>query len=81
MRNKVAGSKIARDRCLIEVRRIDEGESRQLLQEKLKGGILDPDDDLSKLSSRLEHLPLALVQAAAFIQEMSITVVMRQVLQ
>jgi hypothetical protein len=59
---------------------MDEGELRQLLQEKLKAGNLDP-DDLSKLSSRLEHLPLALVQAAAFIQEMSITVDMRQVLQ
>ncbi|KAK4446083.1 hypothetical protein QBC34DRAFT_486914 [Podospora aff. communis PSN243] len=72
-RNKVAGSRITRGRCLIEVGKMDEAESQQLLREKLEAQNLDP-DDLLTLSSRLEHLPLALVQAAAFIQEMSIGV-------
>lgn len=72
-RNKVAGSRLTRGRCLIEVRKMDEGESQQLLQKTLEADNLDP-DNLSKLSSRLEHLPLALVQAAAFIQEMNIAV-------
>ncbi|KAK3347271.1 putative kinesin [Lasiosphaeria hispida] len=72
-RNKVAGSRLTRGGCLIEVMKMDKGESKQLLQEKLKADDLDM-DDLSRLASRLEHLPLALVQATAFIQEMSITV-------
>ncbi|KAK0611699.1 hypothetical protein B0T14DRAFT_414625, partial [Immersiella caudata] len=71
-RNKVAGSRITRGRYLIKVGKMDEAESRQLLQEKLEADNLDL-DDLSTLSSRLEHLPLVLVQAAAFIQEMSIS--------
>jgi tetratricopeptide (TPR) repeat protein len=72
-RNKVAGSRLTRGRCLIEVGTMDEGESRQLLQEKLDAE--NPNaHDLSALCSRLEYLPLALVQAAAFIQEMGISV-------
>ena len=59
--------------CLIEVGMMDEAESRHLLQQKFEADDLDP-GDLSSLPSRLEHLPLALVQAAAFIQEMSISV-------
>ncbi|GAB1315441.1 hypothetical protein MFIFM68171_05651 [Madurella fahalii] len=72
-RNKVAGSRLTQGRCLIEVGKMTEGESRLLLQEKLEADNPDP-DNLSSLSSRLEHLPLALVQAAAFIQETSISV-------
>jgi len=45
---------------------MDEAELRQLLEEKLEADDLNP-DDLLRLTSRLEHLPLALVQAAAFI--------------
>ncbi|KAK4446494.1 hypothetical protein QBC34DRAFT_277647, partial [Podospora aff. communis PSN243] len=71
-RNKVAGSRLTRGRYLIEVGKMDEGESRQLLQEKLDADNLDA-EDVSTLSSRLEHLPLALVQAAAFIQEMGLS--------
>ena len=72
-RNKVVGSRLTRGKCLIEVGKMDEAESRQLLEEKLEADDLNP-DDLSRLASRLEHLPLALVQAAAFIQEISISV-------
>jgi len=52
---------------------MDEGESTQLLREKLNSDDLDT-ADLSRLASRLEHLPLALAQAAAFIEETIITV-------
>ncbi|GAB1311953.1 P-loop containing nucleoside triphosphate hydrolase protein [Madurella fahalii] len=72
-RNKAVGLRLTRSGRLIEVEKMDEGESRQLLQEKLGADDLDPDDS-SSLSARLEHLPLALVQAAAFIQEMDISV-------
>jgi tetratricopeptide (TPR) repeat protein len=73
-RNKAAGSGLTRVGYLIEVGKMNEGESKQLLQEKLKADDPDP-DDLSRLASRLEHLPLALVQAAAFIQAMSVSVI------
>ncbi|KAK3384121.1 hypothetical protein B0T24DRAFT_73221 [Lasiosphaeria ovina] len=72
-RNKVAGSRLTQSGRLIEVGKMDKDESRQMLQGKLEADNPSP-DDLSTLSSRLEHLPLALVQAAAFIQEMSMSV-------
>ncbi|KAK3379401.1 hypothetical protein B0T24DRAFT_154684 [Lasiosphaeria ovina] len=72
-RNKVAGSRLTQSGRLIEVGKMDEDESRQMLQGKLEADNPSP-DDLSTLSSRLEHLPLALVQAAAFIREMSTSV-------
>ncbi|KAK4444370.1 P-loop containing nucleoside triphosphate hydrolase protein, partial [Podospora aff. communis PSN243] len=73
-RNKVAGSSLTQVGHLIEVGKMNEGEPKQLLREKLKADNPDP-DDLSRLASRLENLPLALVQAAAFIQAMSVSVV------
>ena len=72
-RNKVAGSRLTRVGCLIEVGEMNEIESEQLLRDKLKTDDPDP-NDLSRLASRLERLPLALAQAAAFIQEQSISV-------
>jgi hypothetical protein len=71
-RNKRLGVRLAKGQRPIEVIRMNENESAQLLRTKL-------DDtnaasaDLSSLASRLEHLPLALAQAASFIQETCIT--------
>ncbi|KAH7129342.1 hypothetical protein B0J13DRAFT_530128 [Dactylonectria estremocensis] len=50
---------------------MDNSESQQLLQTKLDSQVTK--DTASMLSSRFEHLPLALVQAAAFIRENSRT--------
>ncbi|KAK4246724.1 hypothetical protein C7999DRAFT_41879 [Corynascus novoguineensis] len=72
-RNKQAGLKLAKGKHLIEVGKMDEGETDQLLRTHLDG-ISVASNELSTLSSRLEHLPLALVQAAAFIQENTINV-------
>ncbi|KAK4220954.1 kinesin light chain 3, partial [Podospora fimiseda] len=72
-RNKETASRFVKGKRPIEVGKMDQGESKQLLQEKLEADDLDP-EDLSTLSSRLEHLPLALVQAAAFIHEKTISV-------
>ena len=72
-RNKEAGSRLTRGGRLIEVKKMDESESKELLEKKLEGDGAGP-DDLSTLSSRLEHLPLALVQAAAFMQEKSMPI-------
>ncbi|KAK2021824.1 TPR-like protein, partial [Colletotrichum zoysiae] len=72
-RNKQVASKIVRGRSLIEIGEMSESEAHQLIHQ-----ILDDDEvsarEMAKLSSQLGHLPLALAQAAAFIQENSIPV-------
>jgi tetratricopeptide (TPR) repeat protein len=72
-RNKEAASRLTKSGRLIEVGKMDESESKELLERKLDEEEIDP-DDLPTLSSRLEHLPLALVQAAAFMQEKCVSV-------
>ncbi|KAH6970347.1 hypothetical protein BKA56DRAFT_735956 [Ilyonectria sp. MPI-CAGE-AT-0026] len=72
-RNKQVGVRLTKGQWPIEVLRMNEEESEQLLRARLKG-ISTTSADLLTLSSRLEHLPLALAQGAAFIQETSITV-------
>ena len=52
---------------------MDDNKSGQLLYAKLNEGDL-ASSELSALSSRLEYLPLTLVQAAAFIQENTMAV-------
>nr|WNZ75487.1 hypothetical protein [Trichoderma harzianum] len=72
-RNKQVGVRMTKGRQPIEVLRMNEEESAQLLRARLKDTSATT-TELSTLSSQLEHLPLALAQAAAFIQETSITV-------
>ncbi|KAI6777054.1 hypothetical protein HG530_000999 [Fusarium avenaceum] len=71
-RNMQVGSRLMKGKRPIEVGKMDGDESIQLLRQGLQGD--ESAEDLLQLSSRLEFLPLALVQAAAFIQENSITV-------
>ncbi|KAK1599805.1 uncharacterized protein LY79DRAFT_575420 [Colletotrichum navitas] len=73
-RNKQVASKIVRGKSLIEIGEMSESEAQRLIHQ-----ILDDEDEVSAeelatLSSQLEHLPLALAQAAAFVQENSIPV-------
>lgn len=72
-RNKQVGVRLTKGQQPIEVLRMNEDESEQLLRVRLKG-ISTTSAELLVLSSQLEHLPLALAQGAAFIQETSITV-------
>ncbi|KAH7146098.1 hypothetical protein EDB81DRAFT_856613 [Dactylonectria macrodidyma] len=72
-RNLQVGVRLTKGQQPIEVLRMTEDESEQLLRVRLKG-ISAASADLLMLSSQLEHLPLALAQGAAFIQETSITV-------
>lgn len=67
-RNKQIGSRLIKEGSPIEVKRMDDNESEQLLRAKLEEDNADI-SDISVLSSHLDHLPLALVQAAAFMQE------------
>jgi len=72
-RNKQAGLRLTKGVSPIEVTKMDDHESVQLLRARLEEHDADR-SELSVLSTRLDHLPLALVQAAAFIQENSMAV-------
>ncbi len=71
-RNKQAGLSLAKGNNPIEVEQMDGTESEKLLRTKLKK--YPTSGELSTLSSRLEYLPLALVQAAAFIEANTIPI-------
>ena len=72
-RNKETGSRLTRYRGLVQIGEMSLAESIELIQ-----GVLEDDqlnhEDLARLSGQLEYLPLALVQAAAFVQENSTTI-------
>ncbi|ORY68938.1 uncharacterized protein BCR38DRAFT_334472, partial [Pseudomassariella vexata] len=57
----------------IEIGRMTDGEASQLLRTILEDTEI-PTEETSLLSTRLEHLPLALAQAAAFIQENDVSI-------
>jgi hypothetical protein len=67
-RNKQTGSRLTKGNRPIEVGRMDDDETAHLLRARLDG-VDACYGESSVLSSRLEHFPLALVQAAAFMQE------------
>ena len=71
-RNKQAGLGIAKGTHLIEVQEMDNIDSEKLLRTRLTDDLTSC--ELSTLLSRLEHLPLALIQATAFIQANTITI-------
>ncbi|KAK2035422.1 hypothetical protein LX32DRAFT_606668 [Colletotrichum zoysiae] len=72
-RDKKAASRFSQGKpSIIEIEKMDQNETGQLLQKMLgKGASIE---EAASLSARLEYLPLALVQAAAFIQENSISI-------
>ncbi|KAM0272873.1 hypothetical protein ACHAQH_008539, partial [Verticillium albo-atrum] len=72
-RNKIAGSRLTKVQSLIEVGHMNEDEAVSLLRARLEDADPTP-PELSALTARLEFLPLALIQAAAFIQENCVTI-------
>ncbi|KAK2048038.1 hypothetical protein LZ31DRAFT_490936 [Colletotrichum somersetense] len=74
-RNKQTGLRLAPGRTATKVDRLTGDEADQMLRSMLEesDGAISA-EDASALSSRLEHLPLALAQAAAFIQENDISI-------
>jgi len=72
-KNKETAVRLTRGRGILKVGHMDPAESRKLMQEILEDDGPNP-DHLDILTARLEYLPLALVQSAAFIQERSMTV-------
>lgn len=72
-RNKQVGVDLTLGQPPIKVDRMDENESEHLLQTRL-GDESFSHTDLSNLSTKLDHVPLALTQAAAYIEKNSIQV-------
>lgn len=72
-RNKQAGIKLTRNRDLIEVAELNQTESVELIRKRIEGDSID-DSDLAVLTDQLGNLPLTLVQAAAFIQENTLSI-------
>ncbi|KAF9767060.1 hypothetical protein IL306_000424 [Fusarium sp. DS 682] len=72
-RNKKAGSRFVQGKPPIEVGNMTSDETKQLMRTMLENNDIH-DDEISGLAIRLENLPLALAQAAAFIQENTILI-------
>ncbi|KAL0929464.1 kinesin light chain [Colletotrichum truncatum] len=75
-RNKQVGSRLVRGKQVIEVKKMVDSETRQLIHAILDDEI--PAEDVSLLSTRLEYLPLALAQAAAFMLSQRIRTAIRR---
>ncbi len=67
-RNKQGGLGLGNEEIPVEVTRTDDDESEQLLRTKL-GKVDASADELWTLSSRLDYVPLAKMQATVFMQE------------
>lgn len=66
--NEQIGIRLAQRHQPILVQPMTRKESQILLRKQLKG-VYPTNNELSEISTRLEHIPLALVQGAAFIRE------------
>ena len=71
-RTKIVGQKLSRGRCLIKVLPMNKEESIEIFRKQFQGEHLHT-NNLDELTRELEGLPLALTQAAAFIQMNSLT--------
>ncbi|KAK2036998.1 purine and uridine phosphorylase [Colletotrichum somersetense] len=71
-RSRQTASRLVQRNSLLEIGGMSESEASQLLHSTLNDDVSA--EEASILSTRLEHLPLALAQAAAFIQDNSISI-------
>ncbi|VUC33070.1 unnamed protein product [Clonostachys rosea] len=71
-RNRMAGSRLTKNKQLIEINKLDILECVSLFNSQLEKPASE--ESISKVSDKLGFIPLALVQAAAFIKENSISV-------
>jgi hypothetical protein len=72
-RNKQAALRLSQSKRPIEVNKMTNGEADRLMRVILEDDEVST-EETSLLAARLEHLPLALAQAAAFIHENAITI-------
>jgi tetratricopeptide (TPR) repeat protein len=67
-RTNRAAMQVVEDRDIIPIEPMHDAAAHALLRKKL-GGIWEEDGSIAKLATTLEYMPLALVQAAAYIRE------------
>jgi tetratricopeptide (TPR) repeat protein len=79
-RTKREVMQVVEDRDIISVEPMHHAASYALLRKKLQG-LREEDDSISQLAALLDHMPLALVQAAAYIQERAPRCSVRQYLE
>jgi tetratricopeptide (TPR) repeat protein len=79
-RTKRAAMQLVEDSDIIPIKPMHDAASHALLRKKLRG-IGEEDDSIAKLATMLDHMPLALVQAAAYIRERAPRCSVRQYLE
>jgi hypothetical protein len=67
-RTKRAAVQVVEDSDIIPIEPMHDAAAHALLRKKL-GDIAEEDDSITQLATTLDHMPLALVQAAAYIRE------------
>jgi tetratricopeptide (TPR) repeat protein len=79
-RTKRAARQVVEDSDIIPIEPMHDAAARALLRKKLQG-IGEEDNSIAKLATTLDHMPLALVQAAAYIRERAPRCSVRQYLE
>jgi tetratricopeptide (TPR) repeat protein len=79
-RTKRAAMQVVEDNDIIPIEPMDDAAAHALLRKKL-GGIREKDDSIATLAMTLDYMPLALVQAAAYIRERAPRCSVRQYLE
>jgi hypothetical protein len=67
-RTKRAAMQVVKDSDIIPIEPMHDAAAHALLRKKL-GGIEEEGDSITELATTLDHIPLGLVQAAAYIQK------------
>jgi tetratricopeptide (TPR) repeat protein len=79
-RTKRAAREVVEDCDIIAIEPMPDASAHALIRKKL-GGIMEEDNNIAKLAMMLDHIPLALVQAAAYIRERAPRCSVRQYLE
>jgi tetratricopeptide (TPR) repeat protein len=79
-RTKRAAMQVVEDSDIIPIEPMHDAAAHALLRKKLRDAD-EEDDSIAKLAATLDHMPLALVQAAAYIRERAPRCSMRQYLE
>jgi hypothetical protein len=80
-RSREAASKLVEQHDMVDVEPMDKGEATALLKKKLGGQDGSDDDKFAELADALDFMPLAIVQAAAYISQRVPRCSVRQYLQ
>jgi hypothetical protein len=79
-RTKRAAMQVIEDSDVIPIEPMHDAAAHALLRKKL-GDTAEEDDSIAELATTLDHMPLALVQAAAYIRERALGCSVRQYLE